>query len=123
MSTSIEQEDACHARIKEERKKRILLGPTRGAPPKYHLVYTPPSGNHVVTLGLSCRATVHLSRWPHALQSTRSKLLHLELHNLLGQVSCASTTGVLGISVKSIPNLVRATLLGPHHYLAVSRRQ
>jgi hypothetical protein len=28
----------------EEWKKRPLLGPNRGAPPKYHLVYTPPSG-------------------------------------------------------------------------------
>jgi hypothetical protein len=109
--------------LRRRGRRGFCWGPTRGAPPKYHLVYTPPSGNHVVTLGLSCRATVHLSRWPHALQSTRSRLLHLELHNLLGQVSCASTTGVLGISVKSIPNLVRATLLGPHHYLAVSRRQ
>jgi hypothetical protein len=44
MSSSIEQEDACCARLEEERKKRPLTGPTGGAPPKYHLVYTPPSG-------------------------------------------------------------------------------
>jgi hypothetical protein len=30
---SIEQEDVCHARMEEERKKRPLLGPTGGAPP------------------------------------------------------------------------------------------
>jgi hypothetical protein len=44
VSASIEQEDACCARLEEERKKRPLTGPTGGAPPKYHLVYTPPSG-------------------------------------------------------------------------------
>jgi hypothetical protein len=44
VSASIEQEDVCRARLEEERKKRPLLGPTRGAPPKYRLVYTPPSG-------------------------------------------------------------------------------
>jgi hypothetical protein len=36
VSTSIEQEDTCHARIEEERKKKPLSGPTGGAPPKYH---------------------------------------------------------------------------------------
>jgi hypothetical protein len=44
VSTSIEQDDACRARLEGERKKRPLRGPTGGAPPKYHLVYTPPSG-------------------------------------------------------------------------------
>jgi hypothetical protein len=44
VSASIEQEDACHASLEEERKKRPLPGPTGGAPPKYRLVYTPPSG-------------------------------------------------------------------------------
>jgi hypothetical protein len=44
VSTSIKQEDTCHARMEEERKKRPLSGPTRGAPPKYGLVYSPPSG-------------------------------------------------------------------------------
>jgi hypothetical protein len=44
VSTSIEQEDVCHARLEEERKKRPLPGPNGGAPPKYRLVYTPPSG-------------------------------------------------------------------------------
>jgi hypothetical protein len=44
VSASIEQEDACRARLEEERKKRPLPGPTGGAPPKYYLVYTPPSG-------------------------------------------------------------------------------
>jgi hypothetical protein len=44
VSTSIEQEDACRSRLEEERKKRPLPGPNRGAPPKYHLVYTPPLG-------------------------------------------------------------------------------
>jgi hypothetical protein len=41
---SIEQEDACHARLEEERKKRPLPGPNGGAPPKYRLVYTSSSG-------------------------------------------------------------------------------
>jgi hypothetical protein len=36
VSTSIEQEDTCHARIEKERKKKPLSGPTGGAPPKYH---------------------------------------------------------------------------------------
>jgi hypothetical protein len=44
VSTSIDQEDTCHARLEEERKKRPLPRPTRVAPPKYRLVYTPPSG-------------------------------------------------------------------------------
>jgi hypothetical protein len=44
VSTSIEQEDACCARMEEERKNRPLFGHTRGAAPKYRLVYTPPSG-------------------------------------------------------------------------------
>jgi hypothetical protein len=43
VSASIEQEDACCARI-EERKKRLLSRPTGGTPPKCHMVYTPPSG-------------------------------------------------------------------------------
>jgi hypothetical protein len=44
VSASIEQDDACHARIEEERKKSPLSGPTGGAPPKYRLAYTPPLG-------------------------------------------------------------------------------
>jgi hypothetical protein len=44
VSTSIEQEDACRARMEEERKKRPLSRPTGGALSKYRLVYTPPSG-------------------------------------------------------------------------------
>jgi hypothetical protein len=44
VSTSIEQEDTCRARLEGERKKRPLPGPNGGAPPKYCLVYTPPSG-------------------------------------------------------------------------------
>jgi hypothetical protein len=44
MSASIEQEGACRAHMEEERKKSPLSELTRGAPPKYHLVYTPPSG-------------------------------------------------------------------------------
>jgi hypothetical protein len=38
VSASIEKEDACHARLEEETKKRPLLRPTGGTPPKYHLV-------------------------------------------------------------------------------------
>jgi hypothetical protein len=44
VSTSIEKEDVCRARLEEERKKRPLPGSTGGALPKYRLVYTPPSG-------------------------------------------------------------------------------
>jgi hypothetical protein len=44
VSAYIEQENACHARLEEERKKRPLSGPNEGAPPKYHLVYTLPLG-------------------------------------------------------------------------------
>jgi hypothetical protein len=44
VSASIEQEDMCRARLKEERRKRPLSGPNGGAPPKYHLVYTLPLG-------------------------------------------------------------------------------
>jgi hypothetical protein len=44
VSASIEQEDACRARLEEERKKRLLPRPNGGGPPKYRLVYTPPSG-------------------------------------------------------------------------------
>jgi hypothetical protein len=44
VSASIEQEDACHARLEEDWKKRPLPGPNGGAPPKYHLIYTLPSG-------------------------------------------------------------------------------
>jgi hypothetical protein len=43
VSTSIEQEDACRARLEEERKKRPLPRPTRGTLPKYRQVYTPTS--------------------------------------------------------------------------------
>jgi hypothetical protein len=43
VSASIEQEDECCARL-EERKKRPQYEPNGGAPPKYRLVYTPPSG-------------------------------------------------------------------------------
>jgi hypothetical protein len=84
VSASIEQEDVCRARLEEERKKRPLLEPTGGAPPKYRLVYTPPSGQACGPLHRSSGATVHLSRWPHVLQSTRGWLLHLELRSRLG---------------------------------------
>jgi hypothetical protein len=83
VSASIEQEGVCRARLEEERKKRPLPRPNGGAPPKYHLIYTPPSGQLRGPLHHSSRATVHLNRWPHILQSTRGCLLHLELHNQL----------------------------------------
>jgi hypothetical protein len=45
VSASIEKEDVCRARLEEEeQKKRSLPGPIGGAPPKYRLAYTPPSG-------------------------------------------------------------------------------
>jgi hypothetical protein len=62
LSTSIEQEDAGRARVEEERKKRPLSGPPRGALPKYHLVYTPPSCHHEVPLHLNSGVTVYLNR-------------------------------------------------------------
>jgi hypothetical protein len=83
VSTSIEQEDACRSHLEEDRKKRPLLGPTGGTPPKYRLIYTPPSGYPCVPLHRSSGATVHLSRWPHILLSTRGWLLHLELYSRL----------------------------------------
>jgi hypothetical protein len=82
-----------------------------------------PHASHIVPLCLSSGVTVHLSRWPHVLRSTPSRLLHLELRSLLGQVSHASTMGVLGTSLESVPSLIRATLLGAHHRLAVSKKQ
>jgi hypothetical protein len=84
VSASIEQVDMCHAHLEEERKKRHLPRPTRGAPHKYHLVYTPHSSQPHAPLHHSSRATVHLSRWPHVLQSTRGWLLHPELCSRLG---------------------------------------
>jgi hypothetical protein len=44
VSASIEQQDVCRPRLEAERKKRPLPRPNWGAPPKYRLVYTPPSG-------------------------------------------------------------------------------
>jgi hypothetical protein len=44
VSASVEQEDAFCAHLEEERKKRPRPGPNGGAPPKYRLVYTLPSG-------------------------------------------------------------------------------
>jgi hypothetical protein len=44
VSASIEQKDACRARLEEERKKRPLPRSNGGAPPKYCMVYTPSSG-------------------------------------------------------------------------------
>jgi hypothetical protein len=55
--------------------------------------------SQVVPFYLSSGATVDLSSWPRALQSSRCRLLHLELH------------------------LDMATLLGPRHRLAASRRR
>jgi hypothetical protein len=40
--------------------------------------------SHVVPLHRSSGASVHLSRWPQVLPSTRGWLLHLELRNRLG---------------------------------------
>jgi hypothetical protein len=49
-STAIDQEGtmkACEA-AEDKKKKRVMPGPTKGtssgAPPKYHMVYTPPVG-------------------------------------------------------------------------------
>jgi hypothetical protein len=65
VSTSIEQEDVCRARLEEERKKRPLPAPNGGAPPKYCLIYTLPSVQPCTPpLHRSSGASVHLSRWP-----------------------------------------------------------
>jgi hypothetical protein len=69
VSASIQQENTCGSRMEEEKMKRPMSGPIRGTPPKYYLV----------PLHRSSGATIHLSRWHHALQSTYSCLLHLEL--------------------------------------------
>jgi hypothetical protein len=84
VSTSIEQEDVCRAHLEEEWKKRPLHLPTGATPLKYCLVYTPPSGQQHGALHQSSGGTVHLSRWPHVLQSTHDWLLHLELRSQLG---------------------------------------
>jgi hypothetical protein len=84
VNASIEQEDVCRAHLEEERKKRHLPRPTGGTPPKYRLVYTPLLASQVVLLHRSSGATIHLSRWPHILQSTCGWLLHLELYSRLG---------------------------------------
>jgi hypothetical protein len=57
VSASIKQEDACRGRLEEERKKRPLPRPNGGAPPKYRLVYTPPSGQP--------RGPPSLQQWSH----------------------------------------------------------
>jgi hypothetical protein len=44
VSASIEQEDTCHARLEKERKKGPLPRLMGRTPPKYRMVYTPPSG-------------------------------------------------------------------------------
>jgi hypothetical protein len=124
VSASIDQEDACHARMEVERKKRPLSGPTGGALPQYRLVYTSPSGQPCAPLlHLSSRATVHLSMSLHVFQSIHSRLLHLELCSLLEWASYTSTAGVLATSLENVPSLVRATLLEPHYRLAASRRR
>jgi hypothetical protein len=58
VSTSIEQEDVCRARLEEEMKKRPLPRPNGGAPPKYRLVYTPPLGQPYCPLCRSSGASV-----------------------------------------------------------------
>jgi hypothetical protein len=44
MSGAIRQEDTIRAKKEEKRGKRATLDPSRGALPKYHLVYTLPAG-------------------------------------------------------------------------------
>jgi hypothetical protein len=68
----------------EERKKGLYLGLLGALRP--NTVWSAPLllASHVVNLHLSNGVTVHLSRWPHALQSICSRLLHLELHSLPG---------------------------------------
>jgi hypothetical protein len=85
VSTSIEQENACRSHMEEEeRKKRLCLGLLGVLRP--NTAWSAPLllASHMVNLHLSNGVTVHLSRWPHTLQSTCSRLLHLELHSLLG---------------------------------------
>jgi hypothetical protein len=123
VSASIQQEDACCARMEKERKKRPLSGST-GALHQSTAWSTPlRQASCVAPLHHSSGAIVHLSKWHHTLQSNCSSLLHLELHSLLGQASLASTAGGLNTSLESEPSLNRATLLGPRDCRAVSRRR
>jgi hypothetical protein len=46
VSAAIAKEDASHACMDEEerKRKRLMSGPLGGAPQKHRLVYTPPAG-------------------------------------------------------------------------------
>jgi hypothetical protein len=99
--------------MEEERKKTPLSGPTGGPLPKYRLVYIPPLGQHMVTLRLSSGVTVHLSRWPHALQSTHRRLLHLELHSMLGSFSVLQLCADWALRSRVSPALIRLLSQGP----------
>jgi hypothetical protein len=78
--------------------------------------------SHVALLCCSSGATIHLSWWPHVLQSAHVRLLHLELYSRLGLGSHASTKVRLGTSPMSVPSLGRVSLLGHRHRLSVSQR-
>jgi hypothetical protein len=88
LSASIEQEDVCHARLEEERKKRPLPGLIGGTPPKYHLVYIPPSGQpHAQTAGL----TLYATQVPYSISTpggrvVANQMTHKIAHELAGQV-------------------------------------
>jgi hypothetical protein len=84
VSASIEQEYACRARLEEERKKRLCQGLTGALRPSTAWSRLHLHASHVVPLRRSSGASVHLSRWPHFLPSTRGWLLHLELYSRLG---------------------------------------
>jgi hypothetical protein len=58
----------------------VLMGALRPST-AWFILYL--QASHVSHLRRSSGATVHLSRWPHALQSTHSWLLHLELRTRL----------------------------------------
>jgi hypothetical protein len=49
VSSSIEQEDACRARLEEERKKGHVPGPNRGTPPGLHSAFRPTMWSPFIT--------------------------------------------------------------------------
>jgi hypothetical protein len=123
VSASIEQEDTCCAHMEEERKRGLCQGLLGALCPSTTWSTTLHHASHVVPLHINSGATIHLSRCHHAICSTRSRLLHLELYSLLGQAFRASTTGRMGTLLERAPSLDRDTLLGPHRLLAVIRRR
>jgi hypothetical protein len=84
VSTTIEQEDACHARLEERGRRGLCLGLMGVLHPSTAWSTLHRQAIHVVPLHRNKGGSIHLSTWPHILSSTRNWLLHLELRSLLG---------------------------------------